>query len=197
MAGNNPLVYGGPICNYFLLFGEDGVDKINKMPEIEIDKFYRNYAKDYLLKNYKNIPKLMFKKLLCLWDVFVYDYSRPIKDARIYDWWYAIVLTFGLLGIGICLKRGLDANILLLLALFATNSFSAMIFAGDPRWRYPVEPYLIIFASLGVFVIYDAFKNKVIPLCIIGIIIGVNLLIYLNSNMVLSLVSHCMRYCGL
>ena len=51
MAGNNPLVYGGPICNYQILFTEKGVAKINKMPEVEIDKFYRNYAIDYLRNN--------------------------------------------------------------------------------------------------------------------------------------------------
>lgn len=183
-SGNNPYVKGGGHTNPQELLPQEQRDKLRKMPEAQRDKALAGFAKEFIFKNYKKIPELSFKKLLVMWDIFGTDYSRA-GAPRKYNICYAIVLMFSLVGIARAVMANFNIGSLLLISLFYYFSLFAIIFAGDPRIRYPVEPYLIIFSSAGIFTIYEAFKKKFLAYIAIGSIIGLNFILYLYSDSVL------------
>lgn len=191
-ANNNAYTRGSGIVNVTNIFPPAELDRITKMPEIEQDRFYRNLGIDYISKNYRRMPKLMFKKLLCVWDLFQTYYDNGLK--RIYNIWYAVIFMFGLVGIIKTIQRKLTMNNLLLLLLFLYVSFMTVLFSGDSRLRYYIEPFLIIFACEGVFAIYNYFKNKVFSYSIIGVVIGINLLLYAYSDSILEWVRHSLGF---
>jgi len=191
----NPYVRGSGLGNLGQLFTKEELKQIENMPELKQDRFYRDLAIKYMFKNYKRIMFLLPKKLLCLWDLFQTHYDNGMK--RLYNIWYSIIFMFSLFGIIKTIRSGLNINTLLLLLLFAYISFIVLIFGGDPRFRYPMEPYLIIFASFGIFAIWNKFRNKFLSLSMICFIFGINLLFYLKSELVLNWVRVPLRHFGM
>jgi len=196
LGGNNPYASGGGTTQVNSLFTEEERAGINKMSEVERDNFYRKHAKEFLFKNYKKLPKLFFKKMLVLWDVYIADFGLG-GGRRIYNIWYAIVFSFGLLGIAQSIKSKLNINSLLLILLFLYISSLTMMVGGDPRYRYPFEANLVIFAGAGIFMIYNRFKNKFLSYVTIGAVIGINLLIYTYSDLALQGVRYLLRSQGI
>lgn len=184
-SANNPLAFGGGLTYPEGTLSQVEREQLEKMSEAQRDKMLAGYARGFLFKNYKKIPELLLRRLIVLWDVFGTDYSG-INISRKYNIWFAIVLMFGLVGIVKSLKSKFNINSLLFLSLFFYSSIIALIFAGDPRQHYAYEPYLIIFASVGIFTIYNAFRKKFLAYALIGIIVGINLTLYLNSDLFLS-----------
>lgn len=137
LATNNPLVSGGGLgtqkaVNKFLTKQDRGRIEIS---EIEKNKVYTEYGMMFFT------PKRLFKKLLLFWDIREFDYI-PHYHIRL-NLWYIPVLLFAVIGI---ISKP-DKLFLFLLAYF---SITAMLLASEPRFRYPLEPLLIIFASKGV-----------------------------------------------
>lgn len=176
LLGNNAYVRGGGFSEGGLesLVREEDRALLGKMSEVQKDKLYRKYVKEFFLKNYPRLPKIFLKKLLVQWDPFLTDYFSPRRERK-YNPWYAIVLIFSLFGMVKAIKSKLNPRTALLFLLFLYTSVIAMVFAGDPRFRYPVEPYLVIFASAGIFTIYDYFRNKLYFYLVTGSVIGINL----------------------
>jgi hypothetical protein len=81
---------------------------------------------------------------------------------------------------------GVNLAGLLIILLFAYFSVMAMIFHGDPRFRYPAEAFMVVFAGYGVFAVRKAIKNKSAAYLAIGIIIAANFLFYLYSDLILN-----------
>lgn len=188
-CGNNPYVKGDglvPQAAIDKLLTEADKKRLSTMSEIEIDKMYRKYAKEFLLKNYKKIPKIFFRKVITLWDLYITDYDSTGQVKRKYNLWYSIVFIFALFGIVRSIKFKLNINSSLLISLFLYFTIIAIITVGGQRFRYPAEPYLIIFASVGAFTIFERFKKKFLSYLIIAIVIGINLLFYIYSDSVLN-----------
>jgi 4-amino-4-deoxy-L-arabinose transferase-like glycosyltransferase len=186
LSGNNPLVRGSGIADVDVLLTPQEKDQVAQMSEPARDKFYRQRAREFLLKNYEKIPKLYLKKLLVGWDLYINRYNLDGSVDRKYNLWYAIVLMFHLLGMAKAIRSRPDANILLFASLFIYISIIFMVFDGDPRFHYPIDPYLIILASLGIFSVYDFFKHKTYSFATIGSIIFINFLFYLYSDLFLN-----------
>lgn len=187
LGGNNPYANGGGLTSFDKLFTPEEADKLSKMSEVEKDNFCREYAKTYMLQNYKKLPKLFFKKLLVQWDVFdtIYDSGGRIIGRK-YNIWYGIILMLCLFGIAMAIRSKMNMVSFLIILLFAYFSIMAIIFHGDPRFRYPAEAFMIIFASFGVFSIRNAIRNKMLAYATIGVIIAINLLFYFYSDLILS-----------
>ena len=186
LASNNPYVKGSGLPSVERLFTEEENRQLSKMSEVEKDRMYRRHALEFIFKNYKKLPKLCFKKILVMWDIFINDYGSDDPGKRRYNIWYSVVLMFSLFGIATSIRPRMNIDKLLLISLFLYISVIAVIFVGHPRFRNPVEPYLIIFASAGIFAIYNRFANKFLSSIIIGIIIGINFLFYVYSDLILN-----------
>ncbi len=185
LSGNNPSARGGGVIDVTKFLTNEERNSLDKMSEFQRDQMYRSHAREFLLKNYKIIPRLFFKKLLVLWDVFGTDHE--FGGVRVFNIWYSVILIFALFGIFKFAK--LNIYSMLLFSLFLYFSMISVIVAGEPRFRNPVEPYLIIFASAGIFAIYDNFKNKLLSCSVLGLIIMMNFLLYVYSDLILYWIS--------
>jgi hypothetical protein len=141
--------------------------------------------------NYKSIPKLFAKKFAVTWNLF--------NDFNKYNIWYGIVFSFALIGFYLFFSRKSDHGIgsCLLVTVFLYFSFIAVIFVGEPRYRYPAEPFLIIFAGYGVVTAGRLLRSKVLFSALICLILAVNALLYACSDKVLGLVRLLSRQSGL
>lgn len=196
-SGNNRLANGAGVINLDTLLTQEERIKLNTMSEVQRDKAYTKYAKNYLLKNYKHIPKLVLKKFLVLWDIYAADYDLSGNRTRRFNIWYSIIISFALFGIYKGIRSGPDINYWLFILLFLYTSFVSLIGAGCQRFRYPVELYLIIFAAYGITEIYNKCKNRLIAHSIIVLVIGLNLIFYIYSDSILRLARETLQNAGM
>lgn len=153
-AGNNPLNHSGG--------GIAGVDfdathlSVFKDP-VARNNAHKNAAIEYILSDPAHFVKMSGVKLLRFWRLWPY--------AQEYTQWYIVVmslLSYGLvllMTIGFifkCLNNYFEKT-LPIFALFGYLSLVHMISIGSIRYRFPLEPFLIIFAS---YFLIDNIKNK-------------------------------------
>lgn len=174
LKGNHPDARGGVVW----------VDsELEKDPE-NMKKYSESYIKNskykeglrYLLDSPRRIPYLMFKKFIVNWNFFG-------EDGK-YNFFYGVALIFGVLGIVFSLKR-LNPQVFLLLNLLFWPTLVALIFFGEPRYRYPAEPYLIIFAGYALHFIYSKAKENKVYFTVLIFFLAVNSFLYLFSDSVL------------
>ncbi len=134
--------------------------KINS--EVERDKYFYNEAIKYILANKKKFVLVTVKKIL--------KYLKPIPYLkRKYGFSDTILvflsivsflpmLTFGILGLFFS-ESNYKKNIIILVLTSFIIIYS--VFWSQIRYRIPIEPYLIIFASYYVLQIINKFNNKI------------------------------------
>lgn len=150
LFGNNPLARGGwgrdffksPYYNPEIFKGKD---------EVTLSRIYFKEGIKYLLAQPQRIPWLFMKKILVFW------YFRGNGKLCVF---YLVLLPISLLGIFFSFKKYSLGSHSLLLIIFIYFSFVAMICYGDPRFRYPIEPYMIIFASIGLSALWPIFSPR-------------------------------------
>lgn len=140
--GNNSLANGGSSSAAWSF--EDGDNKKSKE--------YFKMGIEYLKNNPKRIPKLFIRKILVHWAPFA-------NGFEFFNSFYAVILLFGSVGILFFRKKVVLENILLLILLSTT--LAAVITFGEPRYRCPYEPYLIIFSALTFSEMIRNIKQKV------------------------------------
>jgi hypothetical protein len=153
-AGNNPLnISGGGIT---------GVDVDESRFEGITDPVLRNNAQkdaaiEYIINNPGRFVKMSGVKFLRFWRLWPYTQE--------YSQWYIVVtsiLSYGLvlfMAIGFIIRcsKKYFREISPIFALFGYLTLVHMVTIGSIRYRFPLEPYLIIFA--GYFFI-DIIKNN-------------------------------------
>jgi 4-amino-4-deoxy-L-arabinose transferase-like glycosyltransferase len=153
-AGNNPLnISGGGIT---------GVDVDESRFEGITDPVLRNNAQkdaaiEYIINNPGRFVKMSGVKFWRFWRLWPYTQE--------YSQWYIVVtsiLSYGLvlfMAIGFIIRcsKKYFREISPIFALFGYLTLVHMVTIGSVRYRFPLEPYLIIFA--GYFFI-DIIKNN-------------------------------------
>lgn len=150
LAGNNPLAKGGWGVGYLksLKYNQE-ISK--EKDEVTLSRIYLKMGIEHLLANPQRIPRLLIKKILVFW------HFRGDGKLNIF---YLLLLPTTLLGIFLTLKKYSFGSLSLLLIIFIYFSFISMIFFGDPRFRYPIEPYMIIFSAIGLSTLFSAFNRN-------------------------------------
>lgn len=146
---NNPLADGG------WAYPEDYDDVMTRtegMNEYDRDKILFKEAVEDLKSDPARIPGLFMKKIAVHWAPFE-------KGLEIFNPFYAFILFFASVGI---LFFGRRSNIKgVLLAVFLTTTLTTVVTLGDPRFRYPYESFLIVFAAAAIGGIFNLiFKPK-------------------------------------
>ena len=148
--GNNSFANGG------WAYPEDYDEimyKTKDMTEYERNKIYFNEGMEELKSNPGRIPKLLMRKVLVHWAPFE-------EGFKMFNPYYVVIFLFGSIGILFFRKRTVEENALLI--VFLATTATAIIIFGDPRYRYPYESFLIIFAALAIKEIFDFTKRKVL-----------------------------------
>jgi len=153
-SGNNPInLSGGGIVG-------DDVDMsrfiLEKNPIVK-NNMMKEAAFSYIIQNPKRFVELAGLKFIRLWRLWPY--------APSYQQWYIVavsILSYGFVlfgSIGFIYKNAKNyvVSLLPIFILFIYLTSIHMITIGSIRYRFPLEPFLVIFS--GYFLI-DIIKNK-------------------------------------
>lgn len=114
-------------------------DETSSLSDYERDRIFYKKGMEYLKNNPERIPRFFTRKLLVHWAPFE-------KGFELFNPYYLLILVLGC--VGFLLFRVQDKNMKnILLFLLFTTILSALVTYGDPRYRYPYEFCLIIFAA--------------------------------------------------
>jgi 4-amino-4-deoxy-L-arabinose transferase-like glycosyltransferase len=150
LFGNNSLANGGWAYpeNYAEL-----APRVENLSEYERNKIFFRQGIEEVKKNCKRIPKLFVKKILV-------HYAPFEERFKIFNPYYAAILLLG--SIGIVFFRRHNTMEYMILLLFFSTTLTAVIVLGDPRYRYPYEFGLIIFAAPVINEFFTIIQRKVL-----------------------------------
>lgn len=149
-AGNNTLTKGGVMVLKNIPEYDSNI--YGNLNEVEKDKACFNLGLDFWKNNPQRLPKLFFRKLMVHWSFF--------ENEGGYNIFYGTLLPFILMGLWFSFLYNRSQGFLVVLLLFFYSNLLVMITAGDPRYRYHLEPYLVILASSGLFYLGRILKNR-------------------------------------
>lgn len=102
-----------------------------------------------------------------------------IRNTAVYNYLYVFYFPFFILGSLVFLRK-IDEFIFLYLPVFGAVLTSALLF-GIPRFRVPIEPYMILLASAAIIYIYQKCFLKRIFIFLLSVFFLANFLLYTNS----------------
>jgi hypothetical protein len=157
-SGNNPMnITGGGVGSRTGISDVD-LTKFNKIADpIERNDEMKNEAIQYIVANPTHFIKMAAVKFVRFWRLW------PFTEH--YQQWYIVassLLSYGvvlILSIGF-LVRNIKNNLTKLIPIFSLIAYLTlvhMVTIGSIRYRFPLEPFLIICASQFLF---DLIKNK-------------------------------------
>lgn len=128
--------------------------------EVEQNRFYYQLAFNWLKENPEKVAPLLLKKFLRFWDYNKHSHHPRLKKVykTIGLLSSGVLFPFMLLGIVVSWKERKKFFLFYLLILYFSSL--AIIFYGDIRLRAPLDPFLLIFASLGMVKIWELAKIK-------------------------------------
>ena len=134
--GNNVLARGGPTD----LFGLPDFDpaRYREMREVEIMREMYGHGLEFWFSHPERLPKLFIRKLLMFWNVYGEEYNP----------WYGFILPLAMYGTVVATRRRIReaAPVLLLIVSFC---IAVVINSGTIRYRYPIEPFLVLWPRWG------------------------------------------------
>ena len=154
-VGNNPLNQtGGGI------HGKDAnIRQFQHLDSITRDRMMTQLAIDYIKQNPWHIVKLDVKKFLRFWQPW--PYAEKFKNSYtvlVSLFSYGIILMLNIIFIFKTLKKKWSLlSPILLLILYLTAVHTVTI--SSIRYRYPLEPFMIIFAAYTLSEFFSAFGN--------------------------------------
>lgn len=131
------------------------------------------------LKSIRNNPQRVLKLELLKIAYFWSPFDWEIIGYGVYNFMYVFILPFFIFGIFITFRRFKELLPIYLPVLYAFAI--ALITYGSPRFRLPIEPYIIIIASCGIANFIAHFYKKIYGVLLIGIYFSLNLFLYFNS----------------
>lgn len=147
--GNNPWNKTGGPCQPL-----PGVPEISNMNEVERDAFLKAKTVEEIKKDPKRIFRLSVKKFFRFWNIKLNttdpNYSSP-RNNILSILSFGPVLMLSIIGFisSFWNKKNLIFIYLLIFYIMSIN----LIFVSSIRYRLPIEPYLIIFASYAIYIL--------------------------------------------
>lgn len=149
--------------------------------EAEGSKFLTKKTWEFIRDN----PRQVLFRLLPLKIAYFFSpFDWEIIGGGVYNFIYVFFIPFSLGGIIISLRRKKYPSLHLLYLVIVYCFLLALIFYGSPRYRLIIEPYLIIFAALGIYYFFRKFSHKVIPILITVFYFSINLTIFFYSRLI-------------
>ncbi|MDD4910423.1 MAG: glycosyltransferase family 39 protein [Candidatus Omnitrophica bacterium] len=173
-------LYGSYVPQNGKLFGLHPKDDTTKKADLldseaERSDFLAREALKYIRRNPLKVLKLELLKLGFFWSPFDWE----IIGYGIYNFMYVFIMPFFIYGIFITRRRLKELLPVYLPVIYAV--FITLIMYGSPRFRLPVEPYIIIIASAGIYYFVLRFSRRIYGVLLTGSYLLLNLFIYFNS----------------
>lgn len=147
--------------------------------EAERSSFLTKEAVEFVKTNPKVFFNLIGLKLAYFFSPFDWEL---IRDAVVYNYLYMFYFPFFILGIFLYLPK-LNALTQLYLPILGVV-LTSILFFGLPRFRLPIEPYMIILASATIVFLYDKVARKKFFVSCLSLFLIFNFAGFLNSNFI-------------
>ena len=132
--------------------------------EVERNKYLISKTKEYVLCNKKKTAQLLLYKVLFFWSVF--DWETLGDGKGVYNFSLGFILPMSILGL-IILRNRIKHFVTIIIPI-AYMFLLALVFQGLPRFRMPIEPFLIIFASFFIIYLLDKFSKKIVTFSLLA-----------------------------
>ena len=162
-SGNNPLNSSG-----------GGVAYGNSNDDLDISEFLnikdpvlrykamRDQAIRFIINNPKNTIKMSALKFKRFWQIYPYtDHYRSIKYILISIFSYGIILLLAIMSFFNMEKKQFKMLLPIFLFSFFLN-LAHIITISSIRYRYPIEPFMIILSSYSIIYIYRKLYGNII-----------------------------------
>lgn len=153
-----------------------------------------NFLLKETLKFIKNNPLKVFKLELLKIAYFWSPFDWEIIGYGVYNFMYGFIFPFFVYGIFITLDRLRELLPIYLPVIYAF--IIALITYGSPRFRLPIEPYLIIIASAGIIRFNSIFSKKIYSIFLTTNYFIMNLIFYFHSYQIKLLIRDFFKKIG-
>lgn len=134
-----------------------------KLSEVEQDAIFYKEAIGYIKANPVNYVKTVFKRFYYYWwfppDEFITKSTLFYKKLMGIP--YFVILISCSIGIFSAMKSNGRDCLLLIMLLFSISFLYSLFVVGHLRFRMPVEPYLLLFASQTIFDIFKKIRKTI------------------------------------
>lgn len=165
-----------------------------KLKPSEISNFWFKQGFNFVQTHPLRYLQLLGKKLYYFWNSYeiesnknIYFFSRWSSLLRLLLWDWVLRFPFGIIGplslLGIILLARYWKKYFLLYAFILSYMLSVILFFVTSRFRLPVIPFLIIFASHSIFWLVEKIKNRETRPLLISLSILLVLFLIINSNL--------------
>jgi tetratricopeptide (TPR) repeat protein len=164
-----------------------------KLKPSEISNFWVKQVFDFVKTHPLKYLQLLGKKFYFFWNSYeiesnkdFYFFSRWSSLLRILLWDHLLRFPFGIIGPlaiwGIILNAKFWKKYFLLYAFIFSYMFSVILFFVNSRFRLPVIPFLIMFASFSIYWLAEKLRNKQYRALGRSLLVLIPLFIIENSN---------------
>lgn len=143
--------------------------ELEGLSELERDRLHYEKAWAFLRAHPERIPWLVARKVLIQFSPFI-----EVEGGVSYNFGFGVVLPFVALGALWGLVPGTREPDLLIAALLLALTSVAIVTMGDPRFRYPIEPLLMLFAARGLVGVRERFGGPVAVGAVVAALAVVN-----------------------
>jgi Flp pilus assembly protein TadD len=132
----------------------------------EVSSFWYRAGREFILRNPAAAARLYLRKFVLFWDSYelannkdIYYFGRISPIFRALRWLnFGVIAPLALLGAVAVARRNHRAVLLILFVL--SYMAGVLLFFVNSRFRLPVVPVLILFASVGVLRLVDAARKR-------------------------------------
>jgi 4-amino-4-deoxy-L-arabinose transferase-like glycosyltransferase len=148
--------------------------------QVEASRYLTGKTFEFIKRHPFKILKMEILKVLYFWAPF--DWEVMGIEKGVFNFQYMFILPFSFFGIFLLMRRFSQYAPLYIPILYLF--LMSLMFYGSPRFRMPIEPFLIIFFAAGIARFFKVFSNKSIPFLIAGSYACVTIAMYLYTDMV-------------
>lgn len=127
--------------------------------ELERDRVYMREGIQFVLQNPVKFIKMSILKVLWFFNVFD---GETYFDKYKYNLVFGLLITFCFMGVTLNFQDWRKFSILYLAIFYFL--FMAIVFHGSPRYRFPIDSYMIILASSGFCNLFERHRKKAVRL---------------------------------
>jgi len=156
-------------------------EKINFRSEIEGSKYLIDENLKFIKANPMKVAKLTILKVAFMWSPFDWEI---LGGNGTYNFSYGFIIPFIIIGILLTIINRMFYSLILYLPIIYSQGIG-VAFDASPRYRLPIEPFLIIIASIGIIYVYQRFiKHRALVLSIMFGFLLINFTMFLYSDTV-------------
>lgn len=130
--------------------------EINFRSEIEGSRYLMDENMKFIMANPMKVAKMTVLKIAFMWSPFDWEI---LGGNGVYNFSYGFIIPFIIIGVFASIVNRIFYSLILYMPI-AYSQGLGVAFDASPRYRFPIEPFLIVIASIGILYIYRKFARQ-------------------------------------